>query len=185
MRFNRFLLRAAVAGGLVLHLGPMTSDATAQQRLIYIDGKRIDADAASLTLIGEDGTSKTLSAEELAALPQKDVSMTDRDSSRSTFRGVSLRALMTLAGAPTGHNLRGPNMLLAVIAEATDGYRIAFMLAELDEQFAGRDAILALIQDGKALPENEGPYRLVVPGETHRARWARQVNRLRLVRVGN
>ena len=74
-------------------------------------------------------------------------------------------------------------MLLAVVAEASDGYRVGFMLAELDEQFGARAAILALTQDGHPLPARDGPLRVVVPGEQHHARWARQIIRLRLVRV--
>ena len=184
MRLARSRFLAALTG-LLLIAGPLVVGAAAQQRVVYIDGKRIDADAYSVTLIAEDGASKTLSAEELAALPQQEVRIRESDSSTIIFRGPTLRSLVTLVGAPTGPALRGPSMLLAVMAQATDGYRIAFMLAELDEQFGASEAILALTQDGRPLPEPDGPYRIVVPAETHRARWARQVNTLRLVRVRN
>jgi hypothetical protein len=139
--------------------------------------------AQSVTLVGEDGTRKVLSAAELSQLPQRDVRVVERDSSVLVFRGPTLRALMTLVAAPAGHALRGPSMLLAVLAEAADGYRIAFMLAELDEQFGAREAILALTQNDGQLPARDGPFRIVVPGEVHRARWARQIETLRLTRV--
>lgn len=138
----------------------------------------------ALTLIGESGASKTLTMAELAALPQAVVVVPEPDSSTAVFRGPTVRALMTLVGAPTGHALRGPSMLLAVLAEAADGYRVAYMLADLDEQFGARLAIVALSQDGRPLPERDGPLRIVVAGEPHHARWIRQVLRLRLVRVG-
>jgi DMSO/TMAO reductase YedYZ molybdopterin-dependent catalytic subunit len=140
---------------------------------------------ASLTLVGEGGVSRTLTGAELAALPQTEVRVRERDSSVITFRGPTIRSLITLVGAPTGMALRGPSMLLAVLAEAADGYRVAYMLAELDEQFGAREAILALTQDGQPLSARDGPLRIVVPGEEHRARWARQVQKLSLVRVGN
>ena len=184
MGISRSGILGHAISGLLLIAAPIVPVATAQHR-IYLDGKRIDADATSLILIADDGTSKTLRAEELAALPQQEVRIRESDSSTIVFRGPTLRSLVTLVGAPTGHALRGPSLLLAVLAQATDGYRIAFMLAELDEQLGAREAILALTQDGAALPEGDGPYRIVVPRETHRARWARQVNTLRLVRVGN
>jgi hypothetical protein len=139
----------------------------------------------ALTLFGEADVSKTLTQSELAALPQTEVSVREADSSRVVFRGPTLRALMTLVGAPTGQALRGPAMLLVVLAEASDGYQAAYMLAEIDEQFGARTAILALSQDGHALPAKDGPLRIVVAGEEHRARWVRQVIRLRLVRVKN
>lgn len=143
------------------------------------------AGSAVLTLIGETGTAKTLTMTELAALPQNDVMVREPDSSTAVFRGPTVRALMTLVGAPTGHALRGPSMLLAVLAEAADGYRVAYMLADLDEQFGARLAIVALSQDGRPLPDRDGPLRIVVAGEPHHARWIRQVLRLRLVRVGS
>jgi hypothetical protein len=91
---------------------------------------------------------------------------------------------MTLVGAPAGPALRGPSILLAVVAEAADGYRAAYMLAEIDEQFGARQAILALSQDGAPLPVADGPLRVVLAGENHRARWIRQAQRLRLIPVG-
>ena len=140
--------------------------------------------AQSLELIGEKGTAKTLSPAELSALPQTDVTVTDKDGAKMVFRGPTLRSLVTLVGAPTGHDFRGPNMLIAIVAEASDGYKAAYMLAEVDEGFGNKNAILELTQDGNALPEKDGPFRVVMPGEEHRARWIRMVHRLRLVRVG-
>lgn len=141
--------------------------------------------AQSLDLIGEKGVTKTLSAAELAALPQSEVTSTEKDGARVVFRGPTLRSLVNLVGAPMGHEFRGPNMLLAILATATDGYRAAYMLAEVDEGFGNRNAILAVTQDGAALPAKDGPYRVVMPGEEHRARWIRMVRTLSLVRVGS
>ena len=41
-------------------------------------------------------------------------------------------AHMTLAGAPEGRALRGPNLTLVFLAEASDGNRVAYALAEVD-----------------------------------------------------
>lgn len=139
----------------------------------------------ALTLIGDSGRTKSLTSAELAALPQVEVREVAKDSSRIVFRGPTIRDLMTLVGAPTGHALRGPSMLLVVIAEASDGYKVAYALFELDEQFGARTAILALTQNDGPLPASEGPLRVVVAGEQHHARWIRQVVRLRLVRAGS
>ena len=139
--------------------------------------------AQTLDLVGEKGVAKSLTMAELSALPQAEVTVTDKDSAKMVFRGPTLRSLVTLVGAPTGHEFRGPNMLIAIVAEASDGYKAAYMLAEVDEGFCNKSAILALTQDGNALPEKDGPFRVVMPGEEHRARWIRMVQRLRLVRV--
>ncbi len=140
--------------------------------------------SAALTLVGEGGTSKTFTMQELAALPQVDVAVPLEDNAKVVFRGPTIRSLMTLVGAPTGRALRGPAMLLGVLAEASDGYKVAYMLADVDEQFGARTAIVALTQDGRALPAGDGPLRVIIAGEEHHARWIRQVIRMRLVRVG-
>ena len=141
--------------------------------------------AQSLDLVGEQGVIKTLSTAELAALPQNEVTVTEKDGATIHFRGPTLRSLVNLVGAPTGHEFRGPNMLLAILATASDGYRAAYMLAEVDEGFGNKNAILAISQDGAGLPAKDGPFRVVMPGEEHRARWIRMVAKLSLVRVGN
>jgi len=138
----------------------------------------------ALTLVGDSGQIKSLSLTDLATLPQSEIREVTRDSATIVFRGPTLRALMTLVGAPAGHALRGANMALVVIAEASDGYRVAYALAEVDEQFGARTAILALTQNGTKLPATEGPLRVIISGEQHHARWIRQVVRLRLVRAG-
>lgn len=163
--FIRGTMRLRIAGALLL--APLT------------------ARAQSLELIGEKGVTKTLSVAELGALPQSEVTVTEKEGASVVFRGPTLRSLVNLVGAPTGHEFRGPNMLLAILATATDGYRAAYMLAEVDEGFGNKSAILAISQDGAALPAKEGPFRVVMPGEEHRARWIRMVKSLSLVRVGN
>ena len=114
---------------------------------------------STLALVALDGTTRTLSPAELAALPQVEVRVPDGDSDSATFRGPTLRALLTLAGAPEGRELRGPNLTLVFLAEASDGYRVAYALAEVDEQFGARQAILALTRDGRPLPARDGPHR--------------------------
>lgn len=142
------------------------------------------ARAQNLAVTGLDGTVKTYTTAQLAAMPQVEITVTERDSSKSTFKGPSLRALMTLAGGPEGHDLRGPNMLIAVVAEASDGYKAAYMLAEIDPQFGARNAILAISHDGKPLSAEEGPFRVILQGEDHRARWIRMVTKIKLIKVG-
>ena len=70
-----------------------------------------------------------------------------------------------------------------MLAEASDGYRVLFSIAELDARFTDRVVILADRKDGQPLPAAEGPYRLIVPGEKRPARWARQVTRISLGRA--
>jgi hypothetical protein len=136
-----------------------------------------------LELVAEDGRVTRISVMELASLPQVTVASVDRDSTPIALTGPSFRSLLDLVGAPGGHDLRGPRLMLAVVAEAADGYRVLFTLAEVDPAFGGTTAIVALAQDGGPLPAAEGPMRVVVAGDQHFSRWVRQVVRLRVLRV--
>jgi hypothetical protein len=50
-----------------------------------------------------------------------------------------------------------------VRAEARDGYRVAFSLVELDSTIASSEVFIAFQRDGKPLPAEMGPFRLIVP----------------------
>lgn len=70
-----------------------------------------------------------------------------------------------------------------LLVEAADGYRVVFALPELDPAFTDRTILLAGKVDGHPLDGKQGPFRIVVPGETRMARWVRQVTALRVVQV--
>jgi len=100
----------------------------------------------SLELVSSDGTTRTLTLADLAALPQSEVTVSEGGTS-STFAGPTLRDLLSQAGAPAGRSLRGPAMALVVLAEALDGYAVAFTVSEIDPQFGDRIAIVASSRD--------------------------------------
>ncbi|HXN93374.1 MAG TPA: molybdopterin-dependent oxidoreductase [Candidatus Acidoferrales bacterium] len=130
-------------------------------------------DVAVLTVKGEVKQELRLSAADLKAMPRVKVTAKDHDGVAREHEGVALQTLLAKAGVPQGAELRGKNMTLIVVAEATDGYRAAFSLAELDSDFAGAQVLVADLVDGKPLDAQHGPLRLVVPGDKHQGRWVR------------
>jgi len=116
-----------------------------------------------------------LTAGDWKALPRTKVTAKDHDGAAHEYEGVALQALLGKAGAPQTSEMRGKNMMLAVIAEASDGYRALFSLAELDADFAGAQVLVADTADGKPLGAQQGPLRLVVPGDKRQARWVRML----------
>jgi hypothetical protein len=144
-------------------------------------GQRADT---AITFTNQDGVVHRFTIADLRALPQIEVKTEGNDGAVLVERGPSLRGLLTSGGAPAGQMLRGPSMLLVLVAEGSDGYKVAYTLAELDEQFGARDGIIALTENGKPLADNDGPLRIVLGAESHRARWIRHLVALRLVRVG-
>jgi DMSO/TMAO reductase YedYZ molybdopterin-dependent catalytic subunit len=116
-----------------------------------------------------------LSSADLRAMPRVKVSAKDHDGVAREYEGVSLQAVLAKSGAPLAGDLRGKNMTLVVVAEAGDGYRAVFSLAELDADFANAQVIIADMEDGKPLDAQHGPLRLVVPGDKRQGRWVRML----------
>lgn len=109
-----------------------------------------------------------------AALPAATATLTAHGTSQQCT-GVWLRDLVAKAGVPSGEALKGPALAMTVAAEAADGYRVVFSLGELDAKL-GKAAILVADRcDGKALPEGDGPVRLVAQGEARGARSVKQL----------
>ena len=136
----------------------------------------------ALTLVGLDGHSRSISAADLAHLTRHDTTVSAHEVT-GRYSGVALTDVLALVNAPLADSLRGRALGTYVLAEAADGYRVLFSIAELDSRFTDRVALLADRKDGQPLPASEGPYRLIVPGEKRPARWARQVVRISLGRA--
>jgi len=138
---------------------------------------------ATIRLDGLVATPRTITAAELAALPRREQATTDKEGKKHVYRGVALRDVLHLAGAPEGKAIHGPVLAQAVLATAADGYQAVFALPEIDADFAPQTILLADQRDGQPLPAHDGPYQLIVPLEKKPARWVRQLTGLRVVNV--
>jgi len=97
------------------------------------------------------------------------------------WAGVSLVAIMHQANVPQATQLRGREMTKIVRVTGADGYAVVFGLAELDATFSNTTVILVDQHEGKALSPDDGPFRLVVPGDKRAARWVRNVRTIEVV----
>jgi hypothetical protein len=109
-----------------------------------------------------------------AALPREPV-VASAHGQALHCEGVALAALLQAAGAMPAGPLRGAQLGRYVQVDGRDGYRALFALSEFDPTLGHRAAFLVDRCDGKALANDDGPLRLVVPGEARAARWVRQV----------
>jgi hypothetical protein len=113
-------------------------------------------------------------------LPHEAVDVIDHGGAQVRFEGVPAREILKLAGAPMGKEMCGANLALYVVAEAKDGYRVVYSLTEFDNGFTDTTILIADKRDGKSLSDDEGPLRIVVPGEKRQGRWTRQLVALKL-----
>jgi hypothetical protein len=117
------------------------------------------------------------STSDLAGLPQRTIAVTDHGTA-VTFQGVLLFDLLSQVAIPTGEKFHSTAPSYYLLAEGRDGYRAVFAWTELDPSFANKAAYVVTKRDGKPLPDKEGPFELVVPGEI--VRWVRQLSALRV-----
>jgi len=139
---------------------------------------------AELRITGAVSTPLVLSVADLKKMPRKTLAvMNPRDKKKETYEGVLLEELLHKAGVPQGEQLRGPSMATYVLAEAEDGYRVVFSLAELDSGILESEVIVADTVDGASLSAQQGPFRLVAPHEKRPARWVRMLKSITVMRA--
>lgn len=139
---------------------------------------------AVLSVSGETEHPLELKAAGLARLPRHTARVKDHNGAEATFEGVPLVEILRLAGVKLGEQLRGQEMTTYVLVKAADSYQVVFALPELDPGFTERVIFLADRRDGKPLSPEEGPLRIIVPGEKRHARWVRQVTTLTVLHAG-
>ncbi len=111
---------------------------------------------------------------------------------KHTSTAVPLVALLKAAGAAT--ELKQPakgvtgaekhaEMHYAVVVQGRDGYFAVFSIGELMTDLDNRKIYLALDEDGKPLPDADGPMKLIVPDDGKPARWVHGVQSVSVVRV--
>jgi DMSO/TMAO reductase YedYZ molybdopterin-dependent catalytic subunit len=132
---------------------------------------------ATLVVRGVGGKSVTLSAADLAKLPQQTVKTTDHGTP-ATFEGVLLTDVLAKVDLPTGDKYHSTAASYYLLVDARDGYRAVFAWAELDSGFMDKAVYVVTKKDGQPLPDAAGPFQLVAPGEKRAARWVRQVTAL-------
>jgi hypothetical protein len=110
----------------------------------------------------------------LQGLPRHTVSM-DVHGKAMTCSGVDLVDVLRRAGAMPADPLRGTDLARHVEVRARDGYTVVFSLGELDPTLGKQRVYVTDQCDGKPLPADAGPARLLIPGDTRPARSARQV----------
>jgi hypothetical protein len=137
-----------------------------------------------LDVINEVGKRTVISAKDLADLPRRSASAKDREGANVTYSGVELAEILRRADVKLGRDLKGALLAKCVLIHASDGYQVAFSIAE-EPSMTGTVAIVADQKNGKPLDTKEGPVRLVVPSDKRFSRWVRQVSCISVIAVGS
>lgn len=141
------------------------------------------AQTPSLTISGEGITPVTITKTMFADMKQVVVMAKAHDEKVHRYSGVTLSDILTKAGVALGDSAKKKTITTYIIVTAADNYKAIYTLAEIDPLFANRTVILADRADKKPLPEEYGPFQVIVPGEKKHARWIRQVTGIQVVSV--
>lgn len=138
-------------------------------------GLTVSARADEVPNLKVDGTlnsALTLSADELAALPQSDVVityLTGHGPESATYSGVAIWTILEKAGLDVINKDKATRTAHVLWLTASDGYRVAIALGEIDPLLQGKPAIIALKRDGQPIAAKD-MFRLALPGDRHGAR---------------
>jgi Oxidoreductase molybdopterin binding domain len=124
----------------------------------------------------------TLNAGDLAKNAAIHGTMTN-NGMETIYEGVWLHAVLKKAGVPQGSELRGKALAGYVLAEAQDGYQLAFSLGELDPAFIDNEILQADTANGKPMFGAQGRLRSVVLKDKPAARSVRMLAKLDVVQL--
>jgi hypothetical protein len=131
-----------------------------------------------LQFVDESGRQRAITADDLAKLSRVTAKVTDRDGQMAEYEGVRLSDLLQQLGVMLGKDLRGPRVANYVLLEAADGYRVTLAIGEVDPETTDKLVLVADKKNGAALPEKEGPWRLVIPDDKRPVRWIRMLTKI-------
>ena len=148
-----------------------------------MDHHQASEPSTQLTLHGLDGTTVTLTPEQIAALPHKTVSVfNSHTKTNENYSGVALADVLDKVGVPRGEEVKGKLFMTAVIAEGTDKYSVLYALAEVDPSIHTGDVIVADYVDGQKLGK-DGAFKMVSTEERRPARWVRNLAEVSVIEV--
>ncbi|MEP6767223.1 MAG: hypothetical protein ABJC61_01040 [Acidobacteriota bacterium] len=127
-----------------------------------------EPDSVALKIPGAPDS--TVTAKALHTADTRDVVFAREGGESVTYKGVPLLALLESRGLDTKGMIAERRLAPAVVVgTGRDGYTVVFSLGELVRERAAPRVYVAGETASGALPEAQGPMRLVVPGEHARS----------------
>jgi hypothetical protein len=121
--------------------------------------------------------------DQLRGMPMHTVRVTfenDKGTEHHAEGGVLLAQLLGPTALATQNKNKKDDLLsFAVLAVGADGYRAAVSYGEISPDFANKDVLVAVTEDGKPLSRP----RLIVPGDVKGGRYVSDLVELRVSRL--
>jgi hypothetical protein len=136
------------------------------------------AQTASVSIGGSVAKPFKVDAAVIASMKKVETTVKGHDGKEHHYSGVSLYELLAKAEFAPGNLLKGKTMTKYVLVSAADDYQVVVAIPEFDPAFTDEVIVLADHEDGKALPAEAGPFRLVVPADKKPARSVMKVTKI-------
>lgn len=122
--------------------------------------------------------SSTWTAATLATLPHTTVTVyNEHAKANQTYAGVPLMDLLVKAGLPASPG--GKDLLKYIVAEGSDGYKMAYSLGEVAPDVHDATVIVADSMGGQPLKDS-GPFQIVDTRDKKPARWVHNLVAIRV-----
>jgi hypothetical protein len=164
----------------VVLLIPAASIAHGQATAEHAHAKAATSSELKLTI---DGKSSTLTLAELAAMPQKTVTVhNEHTKTDETYTGVALSELLAKYGFAVGQSTHRKMLRSYISAEGTDKYWVLYSATEIEGSEHTADVIVATGMNGKPLGD-DGQLKLIDSADKKPQRWVRNLAAITLVTV--
>jgi DMSO/TMAO reductase YedYZ molybdopterin-dependent catalytic subunit len=128
----------------------------------------------AVQLTGLVETPGSITVADLQALPSQTVDVTFQTGSgeqHHTYTGVLLWDVLNKATLKLDANRKNDQLRKYVVLTAKDGYEVVISLGQIDPNFGNSPYLLAWDEDGQQLSGDDGPVRLVTPGDVKGGRY--------------
>ncbi|MFT3956383.1 MAG: hypothetical protein QM722_18975 [Piscinibacter sp.] len=144
-------------------------------------GHRHELKPGRVLIDGDVARRLVVDAADLAKLPQQALTLSFLSGSgyqTHTYTGPLLIDVLALAKPDFDAAVKGDKLRHYVVVTGSDGYRAVVAWGEFDPEFAAKQVVLAITEDGASLAD-VGP-RLLVPGDLRGGRYVSEVVSIRL-----
>jgi hypothetical protein len=130
-----------------------------------------------------DGATTTMSVADLAALPQKTVSVhNEHTKTDESYTGVALSDLLAKQGFAVSQANHRKMLRSYVKAEGTDKYWVLYSVTEIEGSEHAAEVLVATSMNGKPLGD-DGQLKLIDSADKKPQRWVRNLTAITLVTV--
>ena len=151
----------------------------------WVGGQRIapvqSTERSTTLTLTVGGVSKQLSARDLSAMPQSQVTVHNAHTNRDeTYTGVALYDLLSASGFPFNKETQPMYLRSYLRAQGTDFYFVIYSASEVAPDLNSSNVLVATQVDRHDLGR-EGLFKLISTGDKRPARWVRNLLSISLV----